>query len=72
MSNFNNKNAKKDKTPKEKINVPVLSFCLCKAVVVFLIQDVIYAVLTEHFHNRATASTNNTATTSTDHLIGFG
>jgi len=71
MSNFNAKNAKKDKTPKEKINVPVISFCLCKTVVVFLIQDVIYAVLTEHFHNRATASTNNTATTNTDHLIGL-
>lgn len=49
----------------------ISNFCLCKAVVVFLIQDVIYAVLTEHFHNRATASTNNTATTSTDHLIGL-
>ena len=71
MSNFNAKNAKKDKTPKEKINVPVISFCLCKTVVVFLIQDVIYAVLTEHFHNRTTASTNNTATTNTDHLIGL-
>ncbi|GEM_PF-7018520 len=44
---------------------------LCKTVVVFLIQDVIYAVLTEHFHNRATASANNTAITNTDHLIGL-
>lgn len=71
MSNFNAKNAKEDKTPKEKINVPVISFCLCKTVVVFLIQDVIYAVLTEHFHNHATAGTNNTATMNTDHLIGL-
>lgn len=72
MSNFDGKNAKEDKTPKEKWkNVPVISFCLCKTVVVFLIQDVIYAVLTEHFHNRATASTNNTATTNKDHLIGL-
>lgn len=44
---------------------------LCKTVVVFLIQDVIYAVLTEHFHNRATASANNTAITNIDHLIGL-
>ena len=75
MSNFNVENAKEDKTPKEKWyskkNVLVISFCLCKTVVVFLIQDVIYAVLTEHFHNSASASTNNTATTNTDHLIGL-
>lgn len=55
-----------------KIIILVISnFCLCKAVVVFLIQDVIYAVLTEHFHNHATAGTNNTATMNTDHLIGL-
>ena len=49
----------------------LISKLLCQFCVVFLTQDVIYAVLTEHFHNRATASTNNTATTNTDHLIGL-
>ena len=28
-------------------------------------------MLTEHFHNHATAGTNNTATMNTDHLIGL-
>lgn len=71
------KKAKEDETSKvnckskTKIFPVISNFCLCKAVVVFLIQDVIYAVLTEHFHNHATAGTNNTATMNTDHLIGL-